>query len=91
MSQALVAQLCIDLGHDRLAGCCFTRLEFQVETFRPILLIHAILEFKFFAQFCFTFVTVTGEAVLDFCFTGVTVGAEFMLHSVFEFNFDFSM
>ena len=58
MRETLVAQLGIDFGHDGFAGCCFTGLEFKVESLGPILLVHAVLSLELFTQLSLSLVAV---------------------------------
>ena len=46
MRQPFVAKLCINFGHDSLPCSRFSRLEFEVKAFGPILLTDAVLGFE---------------------------------------------
>ena len=49
MRQALVAKLCVNLGHDGLPCCGLSGLELEVEPFGPVLLVGGVLCLKLFA------------------------------------------
>ena len=89
--QALVAKLCVNLGHDGLPCCGLSGLEFEIEPFGPVLLVGGVLRLKLLAQFGFTLVAITGQSILNLGLSSMTIGGELVFFSMFKFSLNFGL
>ena len=89
VGQPFIAQLGVQFGHDGLASCGFSGLEFEIQPFGPVFLVGLVCRLKFVSQLRFPFIAVPRETVLNLGLASVTVGLVFDVLAMIQLGLDF--